>query len=47
MPLFMPMKRNKLVSKVHYSQYITTENKSNEADLKPAEPARPEQAEAK
>lgn len=41
MPVFTPARSIK-ESKVHYSQYIKTENKPDEAETTPAEPANPE-----
>jgi hypothetical protein len=46
MSVFTPTK-NITESKVRNSQYIKTENKPDEAETKPAEPANPEQPEAK
>jgi hypothetical protein len=47
MSVFAPTKINR--SSVHHSQYIRTENedKSDEADIKPAEQVNPTQPEAK
>ena len=47
MSVFATIKKDQ--PKVHYSQYIRTENvrKADEADTKPAETANPEQTEVK
>jgi len=47
MSVFAPIKKEQ--PKVHYSQYIRTENedKSDEPDTQPAETASPEQTETK
>jgi len=48
MSVFAPIRINKF-NKVHYTEYIRTENeaKPNDAAPKPAEPANPDQPEAK
>ena len=46
MAAFITTVQRKGQSKVHYSHYIKTENKPDEAEAKPAEPAETEQSEA-
>ena len=45
MPVFTPAKLNQ--SKVHYTEYIRTENKPDKTEVKPAEPAQPPAPEVK
>jgi len=45
MAAFIATMQGKGQSKVHYSQYIKTENKPDEAENKPAEPVETEQSE--
>ena len=47
MSVFRPNMRSKEPSKVHYSQYIKTENKPDEAGVKPIKPVETEQCETK
>ena len=45
MPVFAPTNVNQ--SKVHYAKYIRTENKPDDTETKPTEPAKPAVPEVK
>ena len=47
MSIFTPIKEGKEQAKVHNSQYIRTANTPDEAGIKPADPVKPTQPEAK